>query len=153
MEYENLIKTYSVFHTSDLITFLRIFRKMACAGDSESSKFAVVIKRILEKRNDYIIDHKFRTDPGILERGPERRKYKRRKKTMNEFEKKVEDRSRLYAEQTALSDLDFAVGVLRRSVRNYYHEKISRSEFISSWSAADAKVNQAFEAYREKFRN
>jgi len=79
MEHERLVKIYSFFHTSDLITFLRIFRQTARAGDSESSKLAVVVKRILEERNDHIIDHKFRTDPRILERGPERRKYKRRK--------------------------------------------------------------------------
>jgi len=74
-----LVKIYSVFHTSDLIIFLRIFRQAARSGDSESSKLAVVIKRILEKRSDHIIDHKFRTDPKILERGPERCKFKRRK--------------------------------------------------------------------------
>ena len=80
MEYENLIKIFSVFSTDDLINFLRIFRKISRAGDSEASRNAVVIKRILKKRKDPLIDSVFPTDPRILERGPERRKYKRRKK-------------------------------------------------------------------------
>jgi len=79
MEYENLIKIFNVFSTGDLLNFLRIFRQLSRAGDSEASRNAVIIKRILKKRNDHLIDSVFRTDPRILERSPERRKYKRRK--------------------------------------------------------------------------
>lgn len=79
MEYENSIKIFDVFTTDDLINFLRIFRQLSRAGDSEACRNAVIIKRILKKRKNHLIDSVFPTDPRILERGPERRNYKRRK--------------------------------------------------------------------------
>lgn len=56
-------------------------------------------------------------------------------------------------ERPALIDLAADIEVLRRSVRNYFHGRIRRDDFLSCWIAAAAKVNQTFEAYREKFGN
>jgi len=56
-----------------------------------------------------------------------------------------------HKEKRAITKIDLSVEILRRAVRNYWHGKISRNDFIIFWLSSTGRINEAFEAYREEF--